>query len=115
MVAKLIAWGEDRDTARGRAVTALRALRVEGIRTNRDFLIACVEDERSEEHTSELQSLMRTSYAVFCLKVKQIYRKYAAEINTNHERNDYYYNAKKVYTIDSHILLNIDIVKSRIR
>src|SRR3546814_8737974 len=25
-------------------------------------------DERSEEHTSELQSLMRTSYAVFCLK-----------------------------------------------
>src|SRR3546814_7134994 len=27
--------------------------------------------ERSEEHTSELQSLMRTSYAVFCLKKKQ--------------------------------------------
>src|SRR3546814_6373363 len=26
--------------------------------------------ERSEEHTSELQSLMRTSYAVFCLKNK---------------------------------------------
>src|SRR3546814_9578551 len=25
---------------------------------------------RSEEHTSELQSLMRTSYAVFCLKIK---------------------------------------------
>src|SRR3546814_7533832 len=28
---------------------------------------------RSEEHTSELQSLMRTSYAVFCLKKKKIY------------------------------------------
>src|SRR3546814_3172297 len=28
--------------------------------------------ERSEEHTSELQSLMRTSYAVFCLKKKNI-------------------------------------------
>src|SRR3546814_5192872 len=28
------------------------------------------EDERSEEHTSELQSLMRHSYAVFCLKKK---------------------------------------------
>src|SRR3546814_4415679 len=28
---------------------------------------------RSEEHTSELQSLMRTSYAVFCLKKKTIY------------------------------------------
>src|SRR3546814_9777942 len=27
-----------------------------------------VPDPRSEEHTSELQSLMRTSYAVFCLK-----------------------------------------------
>src|SRR3546814_1829059 len=27
-------------------------------------------DSRSEEHTSELQSLMRTSYAVFCLKKK---------------------------------------------
>src|SRR3546814_7377879 len=27
--------------------------------------------ERSEEHTSELQSLMRISYAVFCLKNKQ--------------------------------------------
>src|SRR3546814_6123751 len=28
--------------------------------------------ERSEEHTSELQSLMRISYAVFCLKKKNI-------------------------------------------
>src|SRR3546814_8166137 len=28
---------------------------------------------RSEEHTSELQSLMRISYAVFCLKKKKIY------------------------------------------
>src|SRR3546814_8984072 len=32
---------------------------------------------RSEEHTSELQSLMRISYAVFCLKKKK---------NQNHER-----------------------------
>src|SRR3546814_6258149 len=29
------------------------------------------EDGRSEEHTSELQSLMRISYAVFCLKKKK--------------------------------------------
>src|SRR3546814_4721244 len=29
-----------------------------------------VADQRSEEHTSELQSLMRISYAVFCLKKK---------------------------------------------
>src|SRR3546814_8332862 len=34
--------------------------------------IGCVEGpvNRSEEHTSELQSLMRISYAVFCLKKK---------------------------------------------
>src|SRR3546814_3529048 len=31
--------------------------------------------ERSEEHTSELQSLMRISYAVFCLKKKKQKRK----------------------------------------
>src|SRR3546814_8231532 len=30
---------------------------------------------RSEEHTSELQSLMRSSYAVFCLKKKQTQQK----------------------------------------
>src|SRR3546814_4923333 len=30
-----------------------------------------VERQRSEEHTSELQSLMRISYAVFCLKKKK--------------------------------------------
>src|SRR3546814_1287023 len=29
------------------------------------------DDRRSEEHTSELQSLMRISYAVFCLKKKK--------------------------------------------
>src|SRR3546814_5859641 len=29
------------------------------------------QQRRSEEHTSELQSLMRTSYAVFCLKTKR--------------------------------------------
>src|SRR3546814_4183095 len=35
-----------------------------------------VQKDRSEEHTSELQSLMRISYAVFCLKTKNktIYR-----------------------------------------
>src|SRR3546814_9133864 len=34
---------------------------------------------RSEEHTSELQSLMRISYAVFCLKKKKINNKNNAE------------------------------------
>src|SRR3546814_4634543 len=31
---------------------------------------------RSEEHTSELQSLMRISYPVFCLKKKNTYKKH---------------------------------------
>src|SRR3546814_1805080 len=30
-----------------------------------------IDEARSEEHTSELQSLMRISYAVFCLKKKK--------------------------------------------
>src|SRR3546814_4563477 len=34
-------------------------------------LAALAVGERSEEHTSELQSLMRISYAVFCLKKKK--------------------------------------------
>src|SRR3546814_3964602 len=37
-------------------------------------------DDRSEEHTSELQSLMRISYAVFCLKKKK------TQITTNKTR-----------------------------
>src|SRR3546814_3738261 len=39
--------------------------------------------QRSEEHTSELQSLMRISYAVFCLKKKKTHNK------TNHNNNTY--------------------------
>src|SRR3546814_2545530 len=39
--------------------------------------------ERSEEHTSELQSLMRISYAVFCLKKKKK-KKGQITINRNH-------------------------------
>src|SRR3546814_1047675 len=35
-----------------------------------DAYLEELDDERSEEHTSELQSLMRISYAVLCLKKK---------------------------------------------
>src|SRR3546814_1740282 len=41
---------------------------------------------RSEEHTSELQSLMRISYAVFCLKKKNQELKY--------QKNNQYYEKK---------------------
>src|SRR3546814_3489581 len=47
------------------------------LRHSRERRRAC----RSEEHTSELQSLMRISYAVFCLKKKT---------NTYQERDKYY-------------------------
>src|SRR3546814_6107877 len=45
-----------------------------GRRVERHGLAKAVQsrDQRSEEHTSELQSLMRTSYAVFCLKKKKL-------------------------------------------
>src|SRR3546814_5225367 len=48
----------------------LAALLVERSRADAMFA-AQLRDRRSEEHTSELQSLMRISYAVFCLKKKR--------------------------------------------
>src|SRR3546814_6553024 len=50
-----------------------------------------VGDPRSEEHTSELQSLMRISYAVFCLKKKITTIKPEKYTQTTHKktlRND---------------------------
>jgi len=44
MIAKIIAHGADRTAALDRAAKALRATRIEGIATNRDFLIACLTD-----------------------------------------------------------------------
>src|SRR3546814_10602743 len=52
-------------------------------------------DRRSEEHTSELQSLMRISYAVFCLKKKkkkqhEHLNKYSTHTNnTKHQVGDH--------------------------
>src|SRR3546814_9523498 len=41
---------------------------------------------RSEEHTSELQSLMRNSYAVFCLKKKINRRQAITSVNTDEQK-----------------------------
>src|SRR3546814_5745075 len=55
-------------------------------------------ESRSEEHTSELQSLMRISYAVFCLKKKKhidtrrqpsIIKRYINANSATHDRTDY--------------------------
>src|SRR3546814_3819102 len=64
--------------------SALRALQAVG------FVITSIRDvtpiphngcRRSEEHTSELQSLMRISYAVFCLKKKKAQKRKQADDN----------------------------------
>src|SRR3546814_1648563 len=60
----------------GITVEQLRGLVVHDLAQQRGDRLALVEPlpaqlgQRSEEHTSELQSLMRISYAVFCLKKK---------------------------------------------
>src|SRR3546814_6482221 len=46
-------------------------LGLDGACARREVIRALGGPERSEEHTSELQSLMRISYAVFCLKKKK--------------------------------------------
>src|SRR3546814_1116805 len=47
-----------------------RVMLVAELAFDRDLQIGIAVETRSEEHTSELQSLMRISYAVFCLKKK---------------------------------------------
>src|SRR3546814_9676135 len=57
-------------------ISELRLLDGQGHLLNRaDAQGALTPQDRSEEHTSELQSLMRISYAVFCLKKKKKYHK----------------------------------------
>src|SRR3546814_3390995 len=54
--------------------------------------------KRSEEHTSELQSLMRISYAVFCLKTKIICRN-----NLSHKKT---LQLKPIHNITTNRTLN---------
>src|SRR3546814_9435696 len=51
------------------------------------FATYAEQDGRSEEHTSELQSLMRISYAVFCLKKKTYKHKKPSKIVTEYITN----------------------------
>src|SRR3546814_8246989 len=52
-------------------VNALLQGFLRGFRAKGGSIVTDAEVQRSEEHTSELQSLMRISYAVFCLKKKK--------------------------------------------
>src|SRR3546814_4080726 len=54
-----------------RLLPVLRIHAVGRLDQQRDHLLLPRIELRSEEHTSELQSLMRISYAVFCLKKKK--------------------------------------------
>src|SRR3546814_5740164 len=56
---------------------------------------------RSEEHTSELQSLMRISYAVFCLKKKN-------------KTNNYKHNTTHTIQVKTHITTKINKQHMRI-
>src|SRR3546814_1761658 len=79
----------------------LLALQFVGVETRRAHQIGdqihAQRQIRSEEHTSELQSLMRISYAVFCLKKK---KKKTSNRNTNNIDNTTTYNTR--YTVDNH-------------
>src|SRR3546814_2766145 len=63
----------DADKAADHHLTAPVRRRRRQRRGHRDRAVSSSPHNRSEEHTSELQSLMRISYAVFCLKKKKKY------------------------------------------
>src|SRR3546814_19542352 len=60
-----------RSIGSGRSRSALTIRRVRGAAEKCEPVAPRLRFGRSEEHTSELQSLMRISYAVFCLKKKK--------------------------------------------
>src|SRR3546814_6402012 len=70
--------------------------------SKRTVLVVDLQNDRSEEHTSELQSLMRISYAVFCLKKKtkknniytSIQKNYNNTCSTHHKQNKRYITSK---------------------
>src|SRR3546814_8199357 len=77
---------EDRDGAGAVAVDRIEIVVAPVPRRARGEAVFLVEADdvvapRSEEHTSELQSLMRSSYAVFCLKKKK--KNFNHNITTN--------------------------------
>src|SRR3546814_2213250 len=60
--------------------------------------------QRSEEHTSELQSLMRISYAVFCLKKKKNLQKTHLLSNRKHQPTTTHYNVSKTQSCNNTII-----------
>src|SRR3546814_5154496 len=71
-----LALGDDMATGLGERVARTRMVASAGA-----VLLCAAATARSEEHTSELQSLMRISYAVFCLKKKKHTRIHQKSVN----------------------------------
>src|SRR3546814_8885459 len=65
-----VGWGHPACALRRRRQDAARRRQL-SVRPGQPVRADLAPDDRSEEHTSELQSLMRISYAVFCLKKKK--------------------------------------------
>src|SRR3546814_4518142 len=75
-----------------------RRLSLESIRSSAAACAACSPNgARSEEHTSELQSLMRISYAVFCLKKKNNNNKYKQQTKPVKTKT----NTKRVHVVET--------------
>src|SRR3546814_7435854 len=68
---------------------------------------------RSEEHTSELQSLMRNSYAVFCLKKKIKPRKHNKIIQDIYKTNTHNTQPISIHKVMHSILTRLRINKTR--
>src|SRR3546814_1592107 len=62
--------------------------------------------QRSEEHTSELQSLMRISYAVFCLKKKKETQQQNENLIIHKTQTDPRLKTEILYNIMNHITDN---------
>src|SRR3546814_6330310 len=74
-------WSASYSTSRSRGASTVNS-RGSAAGAQRNSLDTVLSTPRSEEHTSELQSLMRLSYAVFCLKKKKT-------LNTNEHKQRY--------------------------
>src|SRR3546814_8491869 len=62
--------------------------------------------QRSEEHTSELQSLMRISYAVFCLKKKK-HKKHKKVTHSSKKKITQYERSRQIQSIHTeHLITN---------
>ena len=72
MLAKLIVWGESRDAARRRALTALRDFAVLGIRTNIAFLLQLLEHEQFIAATIDTGFLDREGAAIAAASVTEL-------------------------------------------